>query len=282
MMSNYDYKIWCTYHDKKLINEYDLKEDDHFKLYYTKDENKNDYSINYVQLYLNEYVTQYYVWKNNVRSDFVGFCHYRRNIINYVNDDLLNHMLNYSPYKVFITTPMPYTFNSLIYNNDKMTLLLEYKLFGLNLHIDLLVNYVKENYSNYVHNRLLEIFNANYSRNNYGEIYMCTWDVFNNLMIFVEGYIKYMFTKLLNFENKELYEYSIEEYDKLAYYLNNVNYSLRTQFIKEIGEENINLEKMAFAGYPRSIGFIIEYIIGLFWNLFMNGNSYNNINLNCK
>ena len=33
-----DYKIWCTYHDKNLIDKYDLKETENFKLYYTKGE----------------------------------------------------------------------------------------------------------------------------------------------------------------------------------------------------------------------------------------------------
>ena len=97
-----DYKIWCTYHDKNLIDKYDLKETENFKLYYTKGELKNEISLNYIQEFLNEWVTQYYVWKNNIKSDIVGFCHYRRNILPYINEDILNHILNYSQYRTFI------------------------------------------------------------------------------------------------------------------------------------------------------------------------------------
>ena len=63
-----DYMIWCTYHDKKLIDEYQLKETSNFKLFYTKD-NLDGYSLNYVQKYLCEWVTQYYVWKNNLKEN---------------------------------------------------------------------------------------------------------------------------------------------------------------------------------------------------------------------
>ena len=34
--------------------------------------------LNYLNPYLCELVTFYYVWKNQIKSDYVGFCHYRR------------------------------------------------------------------------------------------------------------------------------------------------------------------------------------------------------------
>lgn len=273
-----DYKIWCTYHDKNLIDKYDLKETENFKLYYTKGELKNEISLNYIQEFLNEWVTQYYVWKNNIKSDIVGFCHYRRNILPYINEDILNHILNYSQYRTFITIPLSNIIkDNYSYNCNDSSILLDQKLFGLNLHYDLFINYVKENYSQYIYNRSLEVLNCNYARQNFGEIFVCKWNIFNDLMIFVEGYLKFLFNKLLNLPIKELHEYTHEEYNDLSYYLNNENFRLRSEFLNNLRKENIIIENIQFAGYPRCLAFIIESLIGSFWNIFINGNSYNNI-----
>lgn len=273
-MNNIEYKIYCTYHDKKLINEYQLKETSNFKLFYTKD-NLDGYSLNYVQKYLCEWVTQYYVWKNNLKEDIIGFCHYRRNIMNAINNDLLEHVINYSQYKTF----MPIPINQLIKNNysydfDNCSILLDYKLFGLELHYDLILDYVKENYSPYIVKRTNEVLNSSSVSQNFCELYICKWDVFNNLMIFVDGYIKYLFIKLCNLQKKELYNYTYDEYDQLSFYLNNENYNKKTKFLDELKAQNIVIENIQFAGYPRCLAFIIESIIGLYFNIFMNANNF--------
>ena len=275
-MNNIEYKIYCTYHDKKLIDEYQLKETSNFKLFYTKD-NLDGYSLNYVQKYLCEWVTQYYVWKNNLKEDIIGFCHYRRNIMNAINNDLLEHVINYSQYKTF----MPIPINQLIKNNysydfNNCSILLDYKLFGLELHYDLILDYVKENYPSYIVKRTNEVLNSSSVSQNFCELYICKWDVFNNLMVFVDGYIKYLFVKLCNLQKKELYNYTYDEYDQLSFYLNNENYNKRTKFIDELKAQNIVIENIQFAGYPRCLAFIIESIIGLYFNIFMNNNNLNN------
>jgi hypothetical protein len=270
-----DYKIWCTYHDKKLIDEYKLKETEYFKLYYTKDELKDKISLNYVQEFLNEWVTQYYVWKNNIKSDLVGFCHYRRNIYQYINDEMLYHIINYSQYKTFITNPVNITIkNTYLYECNNYSILMDYNFFGLGLHYDLILNYIKENYSSYMYERTIKVFNSIYSRQNYGEIYICKWNIFCELMKFIDGYIKYLFNKLFNLPIKELYEYTYEEYDNLSYYLNNENFRLRKEYIKTLNLNEETSNNFQFAGYPRSIAFMIEYTIGIFWNIFINGNNY--------
>jgi len=272
-----DYKIWCTYHDKKLIEEYNLRELNNFKLFYTKENFENNViSLNYVQEFLNEWVTQYYVWKNNIKSDLVGFCHYRRNIYQYINDDLLNHVYNYSQYKTFITAPVNIVIKgNYLYDCNDYSILMDYKFFGLELHYDLILNYIKENYSSYIYERTIKVFNSVYSRQNYGEIYICKWNIFCELMKFIDEYIKYLFNKLCNLPIKELYEYTYEEYDNLSHYLNNENFRLRKEYIDKIFNLNtVDTSKFQFAGYPRSIAFMIEYIIGIFWNIFINGNNY--------
>lgn len=71
--------IWITYHDEKQIEQYNLQEDDTFHLFkgndilHIKGEN-----INLLNPFYCELVTLYYVWKNHLYSNKVGFCHYRR------------------------------------------------------------------------------------------------------------------------------------------------------------------------------------------------------------
>ena len=111
--------------------------------------------------------------------DFVGFCHYRRNIMTAINNDLLEHVINYSQYKTF----MPIPINQLIKNNysydfDNCSILLDYKLFGLELHYDLILDYVKENYSPYIVKRTNEVLNSSSVSQNFCELYICKWDKF--------------------------------------------------------------------------------------------------------
>lgn len=72
---NDNYVIWISYNKDVQISQYDLKEDSHHKLFAihkpTDGENINDLSPVYGSL-----VTMYYVWKNNIKSDYVGFNSY--------------------------------------------------------------------------------------------------------------------------------------------------------------------------------------------------------------
>lgn len=69
--------IWITYHGDRLVGEYGLKEDSMHRLFAGHKDivGKN---INYLNAVYCELATMYYVWKNNIRSNYVGFNHYRR------------------------------------------------------------------------------------------------------------------------------------------------------------------------------------------------------------
>lgn len=96
-----EYTIWRTYHKDSLISEYNLVESEHVKLFGThlKYDKPN---INYAGKVLCEMCTMYYVWKNNLYSDFIGFDHYQRqfniNNINTINDNqcLVKYKLDFS------------------------------------------------------------------------------------------------------------------------------------------------------------------------------------------
>ena len=73
-----DLTIWLTYHDDAQIEQYDLKEDDTIRLFKGNNMEVEGENINHLNKFYSEMTTMYWVWKNNIRSKHVGFCHYRR------------------------------------------------------------------------------------------------------------------------------------------------------------------------------------------------------------
>jgi hypothetical protein len=73
-----DLIIWQTYHNDLQIEQYHLQESDVIRLFKGNDINIEGKNINYLNKFYSEIVTIYWVWRNNVKSKIVGFCHYRR------------------------------------------------------------------------------------------------------------------------------------------------------------------------------------------------------------
>lgn len=71
-------KIWLTYHDDKLIQEYGLKETDTIHLFKGNDMSVKGENINHLNKFYSELTTMYYVWRNRQYSPYIGFSHYRR------------------------------------------------------------------------------------------------------------------------------------------------------------------------------------------------------------
>ena len=255
-----DYKIYCVYHDTKLIDEYNLKETDNFKLYFTKKENEEKYNLNYVQLYLNEWIAQYYVWKNNIKSDIVGFCHYSRPLYNYINinDQLMEH-IEHSQYYTFEFEFFP-----------KSNFVKKFYTSGLGYHVELYKKYIKERYGEFYYDRYIKLLYSPWYYQTYRELYLCKWDVFNNLSSFIDGYIKYLFKDALNIDEKELYKYSFEDYKNLNDYLNNKNWELKDQYNKYHNLEPLDV----YFGSPRCIAFMTEFCVGLFFELFYSNKNF--------
>lgn len=66
-----EWKMWVTYHKPELIREYHLDcLGSRFKLFDAQQDPMNSC--------MSEFVTLRHVWKIGERTDFVGFCHYRR------------------------------------------------------------------------------------------------------------------------------------------------------------------------------------------------------------
>lgn len=73
-----DINMWVTYHQDDQIEEYSLCEDAHTRLFKGNSTDVEGDNINRLNAFYSEIVTLYWVWKNEARSEVVGFCHYRR------------------------------------------------------------------------------------------------------------------------------------------------------------------------------------------------------------
>ena len=239
-----NYTIYCTYHDNKQIDEYNLIDNKykHFKIF-NATEKHDGYDLYYVNKYLAEFCTQYYVWKNNIKSDIVGFCHYRRQ--HFMTNEIFDE-INNNKYYAFEKCRHDFTFNH------------AYNYGGLGYHIYKLREYIKNKYPNkvdkfnYIFNSTSEVWFC------YKELYFCKWEVFDMIMNFVDGYIKFLFN-----DNRELYEYSEEEYHELTDFLNQTNWDMREDYGKE---HKISFE--GFFGYPRCLAFMCEFIIAFLFEFF--------------
>lgn len=72
-----DYKLWVSYHKDQQITDYNLTEDETHTLFATHKPVEEE-NINHMNPVYSEMVTMWYVWKNQKKSKYVGFEHYRR------------------------------------------------------------------------------------------------------------------------------------------------------------------------------------------------------------
>ena len=151
-----NYVIWCTYHDKQQLIDYDLHESEHFKLFNTNDLNMQGDNINYLNEYLAEFVCLYYVWKNNIKSDYVGFCHYRRFFNKIDFEKLQNNLI------------LVYERN---YGNNRYNTFL--KLGGNHKDLDLFLRILHNKY-----NFNIEHFNNKSHFLIYKDMFVCKWEIF--------------------------------------------------------------------------------------------------------
>lgn len=78
MEDNKKIKTYITYFDDRQISEYGLEANEDTILFKGNDVSYSGDSINNLNTYYCELCTLYYVWKNNIKSDYVIFKQYRR------------------------------------------------------------------------------------------------------------------------------------------------------------------------------------------------------------
>lgn len=163
-------KIWCTYHDLQQIIDYQLQDSDILKLYYANDLSLKEENINNLNMYLGELVTYYYVWKNQIKSDYIGFCHYRRHF-SFIEYDYIdnNHIQTFM--------------------NGYMNLKVCSKSIYIDKLLPIFIDYMKDKYDINID------INKDY-KGSFKLSFIMTWDVFNIISNFIFGYFDYISNKL--------------------------------------------------------------------------------------
>ena len=175
--------IWTSYHDKDIPSKYNLKEDEYIKLFCTTDNVSNE-NINHLNEYLGELCTMYYIWKNNVKSDYIGFQHYRtllRNI--HTNKDIL--VENGWPFKINELFYMGGIQSHIIYSS------VEYLSNKLNISTTEIIN-------KYLLNDIF-VFSCN--------MFVCKWEIFTDLCETIFGFLDYLFPNNMWKDPNNLYTY---------------------------------------------------------------------------
>ena len=265
------------------ISREDILKDSTYVIY-----NVNKYhelpNIDSLNRFFCEWCSMYYIWKNQIKSDLVTFCHYRRMI----SKDVVLECINQNKDKdvIFYYYMSIRTFHNLcnetkiyqILGSDnklvKENLYLSVYLQALNLPPNLLTDilyYVQVSKKNYVDTNRLDCFANRISDPNYitkflmRSIFTTYWEVFNELMSFIYGLFSFIFNKyniqwnldsVINWYINEIIPYYRENFDRnLLLYQSISNYDLI------YNNENY--------GYPNSnvyrlFAYIIEILIGYY------------------
>lgn len=167
--------IWCAYHNQNLINEYNLCDTDIIKIFWTNDKwYVNGEHINHLNTCLSEVCAYYYVWSNQIKSDYVGFCHYRR----YFSD------VNYD----YINDSSIQGFDYLTFNYDQFVSMANHFHICSNI-CDIYKEYLKEK-SN------IDFTYAGEVKINIRLMYIFTWEVFNDIANVMFGFLDFLSKKV--------------------------------------------------------------------------------------
>lgn len=96
---NRHYTVWRCYHNEDLMQKYNLKEDDTIALFNTTDLTYAGRNLNNLSTFLSEGACLLYPYLNDIKSNYIGFMHYRR----WFNPDM-----NYLPLKLLAQNTIQY------------------------------------------------------------------------------------------------------------------------------------------------------------------------------
>ena len=193
--------IW-TVSFNNTDKEYALKDyysDEYNITIYDNDKMYNGICINELNRYYGELCTMYYVWKNNLKSDIVGFDQYAKHWqeINYnnINDNQIQTWMHFEENSKIIQCP---ELRSFIYD---------------------FILYIKFNFPEYKDNIDNLLFNYDKTIKDHINIFICKWEIFEKICNIIFGYLEHIMPNE-QWQNENI----IQEYIDFNFkYNNNVN-----------------------------------------------------------
>lgn len=193
---NKTFSIYCVYHDKELAKQYNIESLDKslYSLYYTKEGHPN--SFDNIQQYICEFTAQYFVLKNNIKTDYVGFCQYRRvlniNIESFMQDNGIACGFNWGEC----------SWASFAENRFEQFLCKDFE------------DYIKRHYKK--KDRVYNTFITNKSVNvpfYLNEIYLCKWEYFEEIVGLLGNFFEYIDKKYeLNGDPNEWHYFILDNF----------------------------------------------------------------------
>ena len=234
--NSFTYNTKCNIWRISFMNkdkDYDIRNyysDEYNIISYNNDKTYDGICINELNRYYGELCTMYYVWKNNLKSDIVGFDQYRRqwHDINFenINKDKIQ------VYSYWIDDILPVS-------------KLEYDDLGGFLYS--LILYIKYYYPEYSDKLNYLLFKHNLIKNHIN-IFVCKWDIFEKICNIVFGFLDHIMPNN-QWQNKEVIE---------NYYT--FNYNLHKHF-------GFNNKSTILAINIRNIVLCFEILFGLIYNV---------------
>ena len=218
--SNQNYLIWKAYHDESQKSKYNLQNTDNIVIFNTTNIGYNGKCFNYLNRFLSEWCCLVYPWLNNIKSNFIGFQHYKRyfniNKIDFelLKDNTIQYFHSHFPNKTF--------FNYFTPTTDYLNIEAHAYFWNQNEcgFKDDLIEFLKVKYPKYLDGEKNQHEFYGY------DIFVCNWEIYCQLAKFLFDYIEFINNKY-NLEWSEIKWYS----------------HIQNNFARYILENNINIYK---------------------------------------
>lgn len=164
--------IWRVSFDN-TIEEYLLKDyysDNYNIVIYDNNKIYKGICINQLHMFYGELCTMYYVWKNNLKSDIVGFDQYGKQW-----QDINYNEINNGKIQTYI------------HFNEDLSIINHFNTLGHFIYN--FISYIKFNYPEYNEHINDILFNYEYSVKDHINIFICKWEIFDKICQIVFGYL---------------------------------------------------------------------------------------------
>lgn len=237
-----DYKAYVPYIDisTDIVSEFNLKETENIKLYNISE----DKGINSLHYHYAELVAAYYVWKNQLKSDYVCLWNHRRFLTPIKFDELDKDKVQVYYHVYTELTPYEYMIKDGI-NEYLIYQFIKYMIEKKNIDRSVLID---------------KIFNKIWGNNLWFHVcFNCNWKVFNDICEFVFGFLEYVIPNG-KYEHKESCDLFLKE--------------LQTSFCaseKMYKDDQLFTNNGRIKSGDRSFGAIYEMFLPLYCDLIWNG-----------